>query len=94
MIDLFEDVSDQGNDKVRVTEIDNGNSITATSTDPYGFWSLHLKKGQLPEKYRGSYTTFDQAEKAIAKYLADRGRAISDIPVPAPTPPTLKQPKT
>jgi hypothetical protein len=79
--------------KVRVTEIDNGNSITATSSDPYGHWKLHLKKGQLPEEYRGTYTTYEYAEKAIKKYLEDRGRAISDLPVPPPTPPVLKQPK-
>jgi hypothetical protein len=72
------DVSEDAG-KSRVTDIDNGNTITATSSDPHGFWTLKLGKGALPEEYHGHYTTYEEADKAIKKYLFNRGRAIADV---------------
>ena len=66
----------------RVTEIDNGNKITATRDTQYGFWTLALHRGGLPDKYKGSYTTHEAVDRAIIDYLADRGRAVLDIDAP------------
>jgi hypothetical protein len=49
------------------------NTIYATQEDPYGFWHLSLDKGQLPERYRGSYTTWGDCERAAQIYLRERG---------------------
>lgn len=76
------DFDEEDSGKVRVTDIDNGNKITATSSDPHGFWTLKLGKGALPEKYQGHYTTHEEVEKAIATYLRDRDLAVADINAP------------
>lgn len=76
MID-FDEAPDEG--KVRVTDIDNGNKITATSSDPHGFWTLKLHRGALPAAYQGQYTTHEEVEKAIKSYLQDRSLAVADV---------------
>ena len=68
--------------KVRVTEIDNGNKITATSSDPHGFWTLKLHRGALPAAYQGQYTSFEEADRAIKRYLQDRDIAVADVNAP------------
>lgn len=68
--------------KTRVTEIDNGNKITATRDDQYGFWTLSLHRGALPEKYKGSFTTHEAVDRAIADYLLDRSLAVADVNAP------------
>ena len=79
MIDFDEHV-DEG--KVRVTDIDNGNKITATSSDPHGFWTLKLNRGALPQAYQGQYTSHEEADKAIKQYLRDRELAVADVNAP------------
>lgn len=68
--------------KVRVTDIDNGNKITATSSDPHGFWTLKLHRGALPQTYQGQYTTHEEADRAIKQYLRDRELAVADVNAP------------
>lgn len=70
--------------RTRVTEIDNGNKITATRDDQYGFWTLSLYRGALPEKYQGSYTTHEAVDNAVKQYLDDRGRAVADAEAERP----------
>lgn len=74
------DVADES--KVRVTEIDNGNKITATLDDQYGFWTLKLNKGALPAEFKGSYTTHEQVDLAIKRYLLSRSLALADVNAP------------
>lgn len=44
------------------------NTLTVRQNGPYGFWTLHLKRGQLPAKYTGMYTSYSEAEKAVEDY--------------------------
>ncbi|SHH46736.1 hypothetical protein [Bradyrhizobium erythrophlei] len=76
----YDVTGEEGN--TRVTEIDNGNKITAARDLQYGFWTLSLDRGALPEKYKGSYTTHEAVDRAIANYLEDRNLAVADIDAP------------
>lgn len=49
-------------------DLPNGNAITMKQAGPYGFWTLHLRRGQLPAKFTGSYTSISEAERAIEEY--------------------------
>src|SRR4051812_19483923 len=58
----------QTNEKVRVFELENGNQVIATQRDPYGFWDLHLKHGQLPDRFQGHYSYWDAVVKDVERY--------------------------
>lgn len=53
----------------------DGNTVHIETRDPYGFWHLSLEKGQLPEKYKGGYTTFTQALNAANEWLRNKKTA-------------------
>lgn len=55
--------------KNRVVTFDNGTKATIRCKDPYGFWTIHYEKGEPPAHLRGSYTTFDEAFKALRNYI-------------------------
>lgn len=65
--------------KVRVFELSNGNKLYAKQSDPYGFWHLNLDKGQLPEQFLGSYSTFDAVVKDVERYQILRGLATVEV---------------
>ncbi len=54
----------------RSMTLENGNKIHIEQFDPYGFWRVHYDKGQVPEKLRGHYTSFDRAMVDVKSYLA------------------------
>jgi hypothetical protein len=56
---------------VRLYPVGN-NVLRATRTDPYGFVSVSYERGQVPEELKGSYTSFEEARKAIVKYIDNR----------------------
>lgn len=54
--------------------------VKITSEDhPHGFWTIHLERGFMPEKYRGEYTSFTEAHKAVFQYARDRKEELSDV---------------
>ena len=67
------------NSKKRVFELENGNKLHAVQSDPYGFWSLHLDKGQLPERFQGQYSTWDAVTKDVERYQTLRGLAVVEV---------------
>lgn len=69
----------------RSLTLENGNKIHFERTDPYGFWKVHYDKGQVPEKLKGNYTSFDIAMVAVKSYLA--------IKNPESEEPTVKKPR-
>jgi hypothetical protein len=66
-------------ERTRSIELENGNKINMTRTDPYGAIVLSLEKGQLPENLKGgSYTSWDQAERAAQAYITERQNLVKD----------------
>lgn len=65
--------------KKRVFELENGNKLHAVQSDPYGFWALHLDKGQLPERFQGQYTNFDAVVKDVERYCTLRDLAKAEL---------------
>lgn len=64
--------SGEENPRERFLEID-GNKIFFRYTDPYGFISLSIEKGQLPTVLKtASYTSLDQAYTAVQNYLNNK----------------------
>jgi hypothetical protein len=63
-------------DNLRAYELPNGNLLRAIRTDPYGFWHLSLLKGNLPVEYSNQqFTTIEDTERAIIRYMATRNTA-------------------
>lgn len=79
MEDFFDnDLS--GRDLPNVRQYDLGNNkINIERHNPFGFWKLKLERGQLPEKYRGWYTSVDDARKAVLDYLHEKGKETKPI---------------
>lgn len=66
--------------KVRVIELENGNKLNMTNTDPYGFIRFSLEHGRLPPHLDGtSFTDWATAEIAAKKYVAERQSAAAEI---------------
>lgn len=72
-MDIFNPYAPQDLPKVRSFDVPNGRKITLKQEDQYGFWQLHLDKGQLPAKFTGQYTSRIEAEKAIELYRREKG---------------------
>lgn len=64
----------------RTIDIDN-NIVNIKCEDPHGFWYISLKKGQLPEKLKGAYTSFDLALHDVNIWLKSKKEPISSIPL-------------
>lgn len=48
------------------------NTVHIRCEDPYGFWKISLEKGQLPEKFKGEYTTLTQAIRAAETWCSEK----------------------
>jgi hypothetical protein len=59
------------NDLKRVREIEfvEGQKLVLKCSDPYGFWTVHYPKGEVPDALKGSFTSFIEAEKQVRSYL-------------------------
>ncbi len=77
--DLLDHNSDKDLANIRVLDLDNGNKIRVTREDPFGFWYVSYEKGQIPEHLKGSYTSFDEAKKAINSYLTNKKREVTSV---------------
>lgn len=54
-------------------DLTNGDQLRARRTDPYGFWFLSLKSGgEIPAEYAGAYTSKDEIQRVVPKYLDSR----------------------
>lgn len=58
----------------RTVLLDNGNKIHMKRYDPFGHIKINWDKGQMPQKLRGEFTSFDEARKAVSRYLSDLSR--------------------
>jgi hypothetical protein len=48
------------------------NILHARREDPYGFWTLHFERGELPSELKGTFTSFEEAWKVMAPYLTKK----------------------
>lgn len=47
-----------------------------TRVNPYGFIKISAERGQLPDKLKGWYTTWEDAERDLTMYLQTKGREV------------------
>lgn len=61
------------------------NQVNFQATDPYGFWGVTLKHGQLSSEINSSqYTSFDEAFKAVKAYYDSKKEELFLHPVVKP----------
>lgn len=77
---LDEDSEFENGGRHRTVEIDN-NKVHIKCEDPYGFWYVSLQKGQVPDKLKGAYTTFEKALSDVNLWLRNKKEPISSIPL-------------
>lgn len=69
---------DEPNDKIWNLRY---NKVRFEKRDPFGFWFISLEKGQFPEAMKGSYTSFDEATKAVKIWIHNkRDKVVSEGP--------------
>ena len=59
-------------DSMRTVELKTGNKLNLKRSDPYGFWTIHYEKGQVPVELQGQFTSDDEAMKAVNVYLSKK----------------------
>lgn len=52
-------------------DLDN-NTVYIKAKNPHGFYWVSLKRGNLPEKLKGAYTSRFSAEKEVRGYYEDQ----------------------
>ena len=78
MFDMIEAKSDKDLSNDRTMKLNN-NMVHVYKQDPYGFWFVKLEKGQIPDKLKGAFTSFYEAEKAVTYYYRDeKGRQVKE----------------
>lgn len=55
------------------------NVLHVRRTDPYGFWHCSYERGPVPEDLRGSYTSFDEAKRAVESYLSKTRKEVKEL---------------
>lgn len=70
MFDMFEAKSDKDLSTDRTMNLHN-NVVHVYKEGPYGMWFVRLEKGNLPDKLKGAYTSFYEAEKAVKYYYVE-----------------------
>lgn len=77
---MFDENFDPERDDPRTKTVDLGNNtLVMKRTDPYGFISIHLEKGQIPEYLKGNYTTWEAAKADVDKYLTERNKVVKEV---------------
>jgi len=79
MYTLQDQLGDKDLSKTRVFDLENGNKLIAKQTDPYGFWRLHLEKGELPKWLDQDFNEWGQVLKAVDRYGRERQIAIAEV---------------
>ncbi len=55
------------------------NVLHVRRTDPYGFWNCRYEKGDVPEELKGSFTSFDEAKRAVENYLQKNKKELKEL---------------
>lgn len=55
------------------------NKLRVKKSDPYGFWNCSYEKGITPEELSGSFTSFEEARKAIENYFTKNGKEFNEV---------------
>lgn len=63
----YEDLGDVVDPRSRTITY-KGTTFNVFASDPYGLWTVKIPKKQTPVALQGSYTSLDEAEKAIILY--------------------------
>lgn len=64
----------------REIDLENGNKLRLTRTDPYGFIYLSLEHGQMPDSLKdAAFTDWSAAETAAKKYVSQRQSVLAEI---------------
>ena len=79
MYTLQDKLGDKDAGKTRTFVLENGNKLLAKQSDPYGFWRLHLEKGQLPQWLDQDFNEWGQVIKAVERYCIQRKEAIAEM---------------
>lgn len=79
IVDQFVNYMTSDIPSVRYVETGGPNRIVLKRIDPYGFWYASMEKGTIANELSGAYTTFWDAEKAVAAYLEKNGKEIRSI---------------
>lgn len=76
-MDIFSDPERDLSSKREIV-LDNGNKyhIQQDPADPYGFWRVHMDKGQVPDHLKGAYTTYPLAKQAVELYVKNTQRKV------------------
>jgi hypothetical protein len=61
--------------------LDNGNSyhVVKPELSQYGFWTIHMDKGQVPDELKGNFTSPKEARLAITNYLNRKSRKVTGL---------------
>ena len=66
------------------------NTLKAVRSDPFGHWTIHFERGEIPKELSGAFTSFNEAWKVMEMYLQRRKDEEAKVeaaePTPAPTP--------
>ena len=79
MYAVHDQLGDKDLAKTRRFPLENGNELIAKQSDPYGFWRLHLKQGQLPGWLDQDFNEYGQVLKAVDRYMRQRQEALDEI---------------
>jgi hypothetical protein len=71
---IYED-PERDEPNVRFFKID-GNELIMERKDPFGFWFIHYKKGQVPEELKSAFTSVAEATKAVYVYLGRKKKIL------------------
>lgn len=82
MLDEFHD-PERDDPRTKVVDLGN-NKLTMKRTDPFGFISVSLERGSVPEYLKGNYTTWEAAKVDVDKYLAERAKVTKEVAQEAP----------
>lgn len=70
--EVFDREGDKDLANERLVVFNDGQKFSAIRTDPYGFWSIKWERGRTPKIFDQSFTTIDEALKAIERYRASK----------------------
>ena len=76
--------------RTRVIHLSNGNRYIVNQTDPYGFWEIHMERGQMPQILKQKFTDFEYAKRAVECYLTTVSPQKEIVDSPVPLPPQIK----
>ena len=77
---MMETQAPQDVSKTITFDLANGNQLLAQRKDPYGFWTMHLKHGQLPPTYANDcWSTYDELMKAVTRYKSEKQTEVVEV---------------